>query len=158
MNDKLKLALYFAAVLILVLSGAPSVLAAPPADPCSLLPASQLQKTLGQSFAEPEKTRAPAPYRGMSAGTQCHYTAQKGRDEVVFIVYVDASASEAKQAFEKLSTWFPAKSKESIGDMAYIDRSNAIHVLKDKVRYYISLDPVNEKQLLELANSVLGRM
>lgn len=77
---------------------------------------------------------------------------------VDFIVYVDASPSEAKDTFDKLTMWLTPKSKPAIGDSAYIDTHGAIHVLKDKVRYYISLEPKNEKQMKDLAASVAARI
>lgn len=77
---------------------------------------------------------------------------------VTFIVYLDASSSEAKQTFDKLTMWFAPKSKPAIGDSAYIDTKGAIHVLKGKVRYYISLDPKNEKQMEDLATSIAARI
>ena len=39
-----------------------------------------------------------------------------------------------------------------------MDSSHAIHVLKGKVRYYISIDPENEKQIKDLGNVNRGRI
>ena len=135
-----------------------------PSDVCSLLTTQQLQKTLGQTFGAAQKASAPPAYRGQSAGTNCRYSDQGGRHEVVFIVYVDGSADEAKQTFDKLSLWYPASSKPSgIGDSAYIDESHAIHVLKGAVRYFISpgsgaSDAVRDKQAQDLATAVAAQL
>lgn len=131
-----------------------------PSDVCSLLTTQQLQKTLGQSYGAAQKTTAPPAYRGQSAGTNCRYSDSGGRHEVVLIVYVDGSADEAKQTFDKLSAWYPAASKPSgIGDSAYIDKSHAIHVLKGSVRYYINGGSgASDKQVQDLANAVAAQL
>ena len=145
-------------LLLLAMSGVPAVYAAPPSG-CSMLTPAQIQKVIGEPFGTPEETKAPPAYGKQPWGAHCEYSSRKAPDvRVTFIVYVDASASEAKQTFEKLSMWFPAKSKEAIGDAAYIDRSGAIHVLKGKVRYYVSIDPANEKQLKDLATAVAAEI
>jgi hypothetical protein len=76
---------------------------------------------------------------------------------VTFIAYVDSSPAQAKQNFDKLSMWFPAKSKPAIGDSAYIDTKGAIHVLKGRVRYYIEISSSggsSEKAVNDLATLV----
>ena len=129
--------------------------AATPAADCSLLSPAQIQQVLGLPFSAPSKTQAMPAFAKQAPGSDCHYSSQKGHASIDFIVYVDGSASEAKQTFERLSMWYPAKSKPSgIGDSAYIDSHNSIHVLKGQVRYFISLSPQNEKQLKDLASSV----
>ncbi len=84
---------------------------APTDDVCSLRPASQLEKTLRESFGGPQKLKAPPAYRGQPVGTHCTYTAEKKREIVVF-----------------------------------------------EVRYFIAADDASEKQLLELATAVTGRL
>jgi len=129
-----------------------------PSDICSLLGAQQLQKTLGQPFGAPSKSSALPAYSGQAAGTNCGYSSEKGvPTDVTLIVYVDRSPTEAKQTFDKLSAFYPATSKPvGIGDSAYIDHNQAIHVLKGKIRYFISVssnaaDAVKEKQAQDLA-------
>ena len=137
----------------------------PPSDVCSLLTPQLLQKTLGQPFGAPEKSTAPAAYRGQPSGTNCNFSDQKGGSlGVRFIVYVDRSPAEAKQTFEKLSVFFPAESKPSgIGDSAYIDNNHAIHVLKGNVRFFINVssdasDTTREKQARDLAIAVAAQI
>jgi hypothetical protein len=137
-----------------------------PADICSWLTPAQLEKTLGQQFAAPERSVAPPAYQGQAAGAHCEYAAQQGAlAGVVLIGYVDGSAAEAKATFEKLSAFYGPVSKPSgIGDAAYVDQAHAIHVQKGKVRYYISIAPSDadtpalEKQLRDLALAVAAKI
>jgi hypothetical protein len=122
------------------------------ASGCTLLPPSLIEKVLGQPFKVPAESKYPPAYGLKPWGSNCRYSSKAGRTTVVFIVYVHASPQDAKQTFDRLLMWFPAKSKPSeIGDSAYIDNGGAIHVLKGKVRYFLSLDPENEGQLKNLA-------
>ena len=148
------------ALFLLVFSPNPAAAKDLPSDVCSLLTTQQLQKTLGQTFGAAQKTAAPPAYRGQSAGTNCRYSDSGGRHEVVFIVYVDGSAAEAKETFNKLSMWYPTLSKPSgIGDSAYIDKSHAIHVLKGSVRYFINGGSnASDKQVQDLANAVAAQL
>lgn len=159
MNSKLRFGLIAAALLIFGASNAGIAHAEPQGPGCSMLTPAQIQKVLGQPFGAPSVGAWPPAYGQAPWGSQCRYSSQKGPHlDVTFIVYIEASPAEAKQTFDKLSMWYPAKSKPAIGDSAYIDSSGAIHVLKGKVRYYISLDPKNEKELKDLAMSVAGRI
>lgn len=159
MNWKSKGTVILAAFFLCALGGSQASYAAPPADNCALLTPAQIQKVLGQPFGAPGESKWPPAYGKQPWGTQCQYNSQKGPDtKVTFIVYFEQTAAVAKQTFDKLSMWFPAKSKPAIGDSAYMDNSHAIHVLKGKVRYYISIDPANEKQAKDLAASIAARI
>ena len=159
MNWKLKLLLIATALFLFAAGSARMAYAAPSANGCSLLTPAQIQKVLGQPFGAPGESKWPPAYGKQPWGTQCQYASQKGPNtKVIFIVYIEQTAAEAKQTFDKLSMWFPAKSKPAIGDAAYMDNRNAIHVLKGKVRYYISIDPVNEKQVKDLATAVAAQI
>jgi hypothetical protein len=153
------------AILLVTFDANPAEAKDLPSDICSLLGAQQLQKTFGQPFGAASKSSAPPAYLGQAAGTNCGYSSERGAPiDITLIVYVDRSPAEAKQTFEKLSAFYPATSKPSgIGDSAYIDKEHAIHVLKGKVRYYISVssnaaDAVKEKQAKDLAVSVAGQI
>lgn len=157
--------LFFLAVLFPARFGAKAApVNAVPSDVCSLLTASQLKKTLGQTFGAPEKSVFPAVYMGQSDGTQCNYHA--GSAGVGFIFYSDHSASEAKQTFNSLTGMFPAKSKPTgIGDEAYLDDGHALHVLKGNYRFFISVsasssvsDATKEKQEEDLAMAVVAQL
>ena len=159
MNWKSKVAVILGAFFVCALGVSQASYAAPPADNCALLTPAQIQKVLGQPFGAPGESKWPPAYGKQPWGTQCQYDSQKGPEtKVTFIVYIEQTAAEAKQTFDKLSMWFPAKSKPAIGDSAYMDNSHAIHVLKGKVRYYISIDPANEKQAKDLAASIAARI
>lgn len=122
-------------------------------------PPAELQTVLEQPFSTPEESKAPPAFGSQPWGSHCEYTSQKAPGaKVVFIIYEDATAPVAKQTFDKLSMWFQPKSRPTVGDSAYIDASQAIHGLKGLVRYYISIDPANEKQLTDLAASVATRI
>jgi hypothetical protein len=130
-----------------------------PSDLCSLLPQAQLVKVLGEGFGAPQKSTAPAPYAANPVGTQCVYSAERGRDQIVFIIYEDPSAAVAKETFNKLSMFFrPNTSVAGVGDSAYIDSKHAIHVLAGTVRYFINISTENEKQVKDLATWVVGQM
>lgn len=157
MSSKLRLALIAATFLIFSVGSARVAQAAPQGPGCSMLTPAQIQKVLGQPFSQPTVGTWPPAYGQAPWGSQCRYSSQKGpRLTVTFIVYVEASPAVAKQTFEKLMMWFPPKSKPAIGDSAYVDSGGNIHVLKGKVRFFISLEPKNEKQMKDLATSVAG--
>ncbi|MHB8539980.1 MAG: hypothetical protein ACYDCD_03430 [Candidatus Acidiferrales bacterium] len=159
MNWKSKAGMTFGAIFMFAMGAARSAYAAPQATGCSMLTPAQIQKVLGQPFGEPSESKAPPAYGMQPWGSHCEYASQKGsHTTVTFIVYVDASAAEAKQTFDKLAVWFGPKSKPAIGDSAYIDAHGAIHVLKGKVRYYVSIGRGNEAQTKELAASIAGRI
>ena len=129
-----------------------------PSDRCALLPSSELQSVLSGSFGKPVTTTAPSPYAGIPVGTDCTYTA--GQTTVLFRIYQDPSAATAKETFAKLSMFYPARTKPPhLGDSAYIDTSNAIHVLKGRVRFYINVTPTaKDEQLVNLATFVAGQL
>lgn len=158
MNSRFRFWLITAVFLIFGASGTRYTYAAPQGPGCSLLTPAQIQKVLGQNFGTPTETKAPPAYVKQSWGSNCFYSSQSGaHTEVTFIIYVDGSLAEAKQTFDKLAVWYTPKSKPSIGDSAYIDAKGAIHVLKGKVRYYIAIDPSNDKQAKDLAASIAAR-
>ena len=160
MNSKLRFALIATALLIFGASSARIAGAAPQGPGCSLLTPAQIQKVLGQPFGAPTETKAYPAYKGQSWGSHCEYRSTRGNMQVDFIVYVDRSASEAKQTFEKLSAWSSLSShisKASVGDQAYIV-GHAIHVLKGKVRYAVSISTENEKQVIDLASAVAAQI
>lgn len=172
MRSKFKFLLLVAALLVVAMGNARMACAAPPTADCSLLTPSMLQKVLGEPFGAPSETKAPPAYAKQSWGRDCEYRAQKGGrvQAVTFIVYEDASPAEAKQTFHKLQAWYSLTSsrtsgqalptsKTAVGDEAYLDaKGDAIHVLKGRVRFYVSLDRGNEKQVTDLAAAIAARM
>jgi hypothetical protein len=136
----------------------------PPADLCSLLPAAELSKTLGQTYDSPQKSSAPRPFPNTAEGTDCTYKRSKDARErkLVFRAYVDPSPSAAADLFARLSKFFgPPTPITGFGDQAYFDKHHGLHVLRGKVRLYIAMDDFNpaiEKQLENLASQVAGRL
>ena len=140
-------------LLVLALGALPANAAEPPADLCSLLPASLVSKTLGSTYSSPEKTVAPRPYPNTNSGTDCMY--KSGSHELLFRAYVDPSASASAALFAKLKMFFGSGSTDvsGVGDEAYMDKLHGIHVRKGKVRYYIT-GPREEKPITSLAVEV----
>ncbi len=140
-------------LLVLALGALPANAAEPPADLCSLLPASVVSKTLGSSYGSPEKTVAPRPFPNTNSGTDCTY--KSGSHELLFRAYVDPSASASAALFAKLKMYFGSGSTvvSGVGDEAYMDKLHGIHVRKGKVRYYLT-GPREEKPVTALALEV----
>jgi hypothetical protein len=136
-----------------------------PADPCSLLPAAAVSKTVGRDFGEPAKSVAPRPYRNTPQGTDCLYRSKGGRGSLLFRVYFDPSPSESAELFNRLKMMFGGgTSVPGVGDDTYFDSQHALHERKGNVRFYLSLDgtgatpPAKEKTLTNLANAIGGRL
>jgi hypothetical protein len=143
----------------------------PPSDLCTVLPGTQLEKVLQETYDPPAKSTAPAAFPGGASGTECDYKNDSYRTgkglprKMVFIVYVDASPAVAKDTFNKLNAFFgPSTPVPGIGDAAYRDSGYAVHVVKGKVRYYINMIPIEtytsekEKQLMDLVVWVAGQL
>src|SRR5713101_202561 len=136
----------------------------PPADLCSLLPAAELSKTLGQTYDSPQKSIAPRPFPNTAEGTDCTYKRSKDARErkLLFRAYVDPSPSAAADLFARLSKFYgPPTPITGVGDQAYFDKHHGLHVLRGKVRFYITMNdftPAIEKQLENVARQVAGRL
>ncbi|HWW19799.1 MAG TPA: hypothetical protein VNZ06_03255 [Steroidobacteraceae bacterium] len=134
-----------------------------PKDPCSLLSPAQMRGTLGDQYGAPEKSVAPRPFANTVQGTDCHYQSSRGQDQVLFRVYFDASVAQATDLHTRLKMFFGKNSTpENIGDEAYLDSNDAIHVRKGNVRYFLSIShgdtPSGRKQVLALAALVAGKL
>jgi hypothetical protein len=151
-----------AAILVLATCAIRSAANEPPADLCSLLPAADVSKALGQTYSAPEKSVAPRPFKDTNEGTDCNYNAKGSK--FWFRAYVDPSPSEAKDLFARLSKYYgPQTPVPGLGDEAYLDAKHAIHVRKGRIRYYLNITPVDsvsavEKQLTELANRAAAQL
>lgn len=138
--------------------------AEPPADLCSLLPAADVSKILGQAFAAPEQSVAPRPFANTNTGTDCHYSS-KGGGKLWFRAYVDSSPAQTTELFARLKMFYgPPTPINALGDEAYLDSKHALHARKGKVRIYLELSPIEpftpakEKQLKDLAAAGFGRI
>ena len=135
-----------------------------PTDLCSVLPAADASKILGQVFASPQKSVAPRPFANTNTGTDCNYLSKSG-SKLWFRVYVDPSNSAAADLFTRLSQFYgPPTPVKGLGDEAYFDKQHALHVRKAYVRFYINVSPMGtftpakEKQIEDLAAAVAGRL
>ncbi len=137
----------------------------PPPDVCSLLPASEVSKTLGSEYSPPEKHVAPRPYRDTVEGTDCTYRATGVGETLLFRVYFDPSATAATDLFAKLKMFYqPPAPVAGIGDEAYFDPRLGLHARKGNVRFFLSLSnlstvsPAQAKRLRDLTAEVAGRL
>ena len=134
-----------------------------PKDPCSLLTAAQLSSTLGDKYGAPDKSVAPRPFPNTVQGTDCQYKTAGGQDHVLFRVYFDGSPAQATDLHTRLKTIFGKDgTPANVGDEAYVDKGDAIHVRKGNVRYFLTIShgdtPSGRKQLLALAALVSGEL
>jgi hypothetical protein len=134
-----------------------------PQDPCSLLTAAQVSSTLGDKYGAPEKSVAPRPFANSVQGTDCQYKTVSGQGKVLFRVYFDASAAQAADLHTRLKMFFGKDSTAAnVGDEAYVDKNDAIHVRKGSARYFLSIShggtPDGRKQVLALATLVAGEL
>ncbi len=136
----------------------------PPADLCSLLPAADVSKILGKTYAAPQESVAPRPFASTVTGTDCNYLSKDG-SKLWFRAYADPSPAAATELFARLRMFYsPATPVAGVGDEAYFDPQHALHIRKGRVRYYLNLSslgssvPSAEKQLKELALKVAGQL
>lgn len=131
----------------------------PPADLCSLLPAAQVSKITGQAYEAPQETVAPRPYANTVAGADCTYKKSKGSGEILFRAYADPSTSEAASLFAKLGLLYSLQTPiAGLGDKAYFDPNHGLHVLKGRVRFFISMDNFDEKQAKALGVYIVSQL
>jgi hypothetical protein len=129
----------------------------PPADLCSLLPASVLSKTLGSNYSAPKESVAPRPFPNTAQGTDCSY--ESSHDRFLLRAYVDPSPAAAADLFARLKSFFGKGSTPvtGLGDEAYADVHRGLHVRKGKVRFFIA-GSATDKQLKDLASGVVGEL
>lgn len=137
-----------------------------PADLCSLLPASDVSKTLGQPYDAPQESVAPPPFAKTNTGTDCNYQSKgASAGKLWFRVYVDPSPSAATDLFARLKAFYsPPTAVPHLGNEAYFDPEHALHVRKGKVRFYLNLTftgnfgPTQETQIENLAKQVIKNL
>jgi hypothetical protein len=153
-------AILVGAAVIVTAAISPSARAATaPADPCSLLTATDVSKSMGMASVALEKTVAPRPYANTVEGTDCHYSPSNGSGEVLFRIYFDPSATEATGLFAKLKLFYsPPTPVTGIGDEAYFDPRHGLHVRKGNVRFFLSFGANTDTQLKDLASMVAGQI
>lgn len=127
-----------------------------PSDPCSLPAAGDVSTATGAAYSVPESNAAPKPYPSSGPGTDCRY---KGDGATLFFrIYFDASPDAATALFNQLKMFYPAVSSPSgLGDDAYFDKGNGLHVRKGNVRFFLSGHPSNA-QLQAMAAIIAGKV
>lgn len=127
-----------------------------PSDPCALLSSADVSKATGATYNSNPSSVAPRPYANTVQGTDCHYAS--GSHELLFRIYFDPSADEATSLFAKLRMFYsPPTPVSGVGDEAYFDARNGLHIRKGNVRYFLSGSP-NNSQLQALATLVAGKL
>jgi hypothetical protein len=127
-----------------------------PSDPCSLLSAADVSTATGSRYSVAPSTVAPRPFANTVQGTDCHYTSDS--HELLFRIYFDPSTDEATSLFAKLKMFYsPPTPVSGVGDEAYFDARNGLHVRKGNVRYFFTGKPTNA-QLQALATIVAGKL
>jgi hypothetical protein len=150
-----------AILLVATFAARPASATEPPADLCSLLPAAEVSKTVGQTYDAPKKSVAPRPFPNTASGTDCIYMRSNDARErkLVLRAYVDPSPAVAADLFTRLGQFYGKPTPVAgLGDEAYFDKSHGLHVRKGKVRFYIAMDDFDEKQVKELASRVAGQL
>jgi hypothetical protein len=158
----------FTLILGVILFSGPSAarIKEPSTDFCSLLPVNHLEKVFEQPFGPVEKSTPPPATSNVSSATECDYYSQKrGQRKIVFIVFEDTSAAAAKENFNRFMTMFGTTGLvDGVGDLAFTDSNQAVHVLRGKLRYYISVTPTgsnnqkSQQQLKGLATWVAEQL
>jgi hypothetical protein len=133
----------------------------PATDAGSLLSPAAISKALGQTYSAPEKSVAPRPFPNTNQGTDCFF--KSGGHQLWLRVYVDPSPAASTELFARLKQFYGAGSTDvsGLGDEAYLDKQQAIHVRKGKVRYYINQSestPTREQNVKTLATQVAGQL
>jgi hypothetical protein len=166
MTEFRRFLLIAASILGIACAALPARASGIPADLCSLLPAADVSKTLGQTYGAPEKSVAPRPFANTNTGTDCNYASKSApASKLWFRMYVDPSPSAATDLFARLKVFYsPPTAVPKLGDEAYFDPQHALHVRKGKVRFYLNLSPLGDspsagqKLLVNLAKQVLGAL
>jgi hypothetical protein len=146
------------AVAFLVIIGAAPLARATtaPSDPCSLLSASDVSNATGSTYTSTQSTVAPRPYANTVQGTDCRYSS--GSHELLFRIYFDPSTDDTTSLFAKLKMFYsPPTPVPGVGDEAYFDPHNGLHIRKGNIRYFLPGKPSNA-QLRALATLVAGKL
>lgn len=127
-----------------------------PPDPCSLLSAAEVSRSMSGSYSPPRESVAPRPYANTVEGKDCLYHAMGG--ELLFRIYFDPSPDEATRLFAQLRMFYsPPRPVSGIGDEAYFDSRHGLHVRKGNVRYFVQ-GSGGDDRLTDLAHAVAKKL
>lgn len=132
------------------------------ADGCSLLPAADVSKAVGEAFSAPRESTAPRPFANTAEGTDCTFSSSKAGNQLLFRIYTDPSPAAAADLFARLGMFYsPQTPVAGLGEKAYLDPKHGLHVLIGKTRFFLAFDkvtPATDGQLKALAGLVIGRL
>lgn len=132
-----------------------------PSDPCTMLGAADVSRIVGEAYNASRSSTAPRPFADTNTGTDCNYSPKGAGDQLLFRIYFDNSPAQASDLHARLKLFYsPATPVSGVGDEAYFDPKNAIHVRKGNVRYYLQLGKgaSTVKPIEELAALVAGKL
>ncbi len=153
MTGRMKLA--WLAILAASMCAAHAATTEPP-DPCSLLSAAEVSRTMSGSYSPPQATVAPRPFANTVQGKDCRYHAMGG--ELLFRIYFDPTPDEATRLFAQLRMFYsPANPVSGVGDEAYFDSGRGLHVRKGNVRYFLQ-GSGSQDRLKELGQVVAKKL
>ena len=145
-------------LLLAAISAAWAKGATAPANPCTLLPPATVSQALGAAYGTPQSSVAPRPFANTVEGTDCSYSAQGTRGQLLFRIYFDPSAGDATSLFARLKMFYGPPTAAAVGDEAYFDGKGALHVRKGNVRYYLESRGSKTASLNALGLSVAGQL
>ena len=127
-----------------------------PADPCTLLSAAEVSRTMSGTYSLPQESVAPRPFANTVEGKDCRYQAMGG--QLLFRIYFDPTPEEATRLFAQLKMFYsPPKPASGVGDEAYFDKSHGLHVRKGNVRYFLQ-GSGSEEKMTALGQVVAGKL
>jgi hypothetical protein len=127
-----------------------------PPDPCSLLSAAEVSRTMSGTYSPPQSTVAPRPFANTVQGKDCHYQAMGG--QLLLRIYFDPTPEEATRLFAQLKMFYsPPKPVSGVGDDAYFDSNHGLHVRKGNVRYFLQ-GSGSEERITDLAQRVAKKL
>jgi hypothetical protein len=127
-----------------------------PPDPCALLSAAEVSRTLSGSYGPAQESVAPRPFANSVEGKDCRYHALGG--DLLFRIYFDPTPAEATSLFAQLKMFYsPPKAAPGLGDDAYFDPRHGLHVRKGNVRYFLQ-GSASEERLKDLAQEVAKKL
>ena len=164
------------AVLLLLPAAAPAA-SKPALNACTVLPVAHVAKVIGQPFHIFSRGEIAPLAHGAAMGDGCNYMSAKPLPgakaplEVWFVGYVESSPTVARKAYTEWKAFLakkgPIKSVSGIGDAAYRDTNQALHVLKGKAHFDLGFQiggvpwkvtPQTDHQERDLATWIAGRL
>jgi hypothetical protein len=162
----------------LLLAGTAAAAPKPATNACTVLPVARVGKIFGQPFHILSSGENAPQSHSSALGSQCNYLSRKPWPgaaaplEVSLTVYVESSPAVARTVFADnraflVKTSGPTKAVAGLGDAAFRDAHEALHVRKGKAHFDLifqtgltwwKVTPKNEPQERDVATWVLGHL